>query len=97
VKFKVYLLRKRGRRLPWREVQNGPAYVGDLITHSVDVSGERYKVLGLRPADPIGEPPIPELYEPVLLGFSPLAFRIRGFERLDEAGLVVQEWHCEAP
>lgn len=40
----------------------------------------------------------PALYEPVLLGFAPLAFRIRGFERVDAANGscgVVQEWHVE--
>jgi hypothetical protein len=40
----------------------------------------------------------PPLYEPVLLGFAPLAFRVRGFERVDteQGGLgVVQEWHVE--
>lgn len=100
VKFKVFLLRRRGQRLPWRDVQNGPRCVGDLISHSIDVSGERYQVLTLRPVDPMATSPIPELYEPVLLGFAPLAFRLRGFERA--AGpegdfAVVQEWHCEAP
>jgi len=99
LRFKVFLLRRRGRRLPWREVQNGPAYVGDLITHAVDVKGERYQVATLRPADPMAESPVPKLYEPVLLGFAPLAFRLRGFERVEgPAGpiAVVQEWHCEA-
>lgn len=100
MKFKVFLLRRQGRRLPWREVQNGPCHVGELITHCVDVKGERYQVATLRPADPMAEPPIPELYEPVLLGFSTLAFRLRGFERAEAPGGavgVVQEWHCEPP
>jgi hypothetical protein len=100
VKFRVFLLRRRGRRLPWRDVQNGPSYVGELLTHSVEVAGERYEVATLRAADPVAESPIPQLYEPVLLGFAPLAFRLRGFERIDGPGepmAVVQEWHCEAP
>ena len=93
-------LRQRGRRLPWREVINGPHYVGELVTHAVDVAGERYQVATLRPADPVAQSPIPELYEPVLLGFAPLAFRLRGFERAEGPGgwlAVVQEWHCELP
>jgi len=49
VRFKVYLLRRRGRRLPWRVVQNGPSYVGDLRTHSVDIGGERYTAASLHP------------------------------------------------
>jgi hypothetical protein len=100
VRFRVSLLRKHGRRLPWRVVQNGPSYVGELITHSVEVAGDRYEVATLRAADPVTASPIPELYEPVLLGFAPLAFRLRGFERIDGPGgamAVVQEWHCERP
>jgi hypothetical protein len=40
------------------------------------------------------------LYQPVLLGFSTLAFRLRGFERVERGASVfgvVQEWHCELP
>jgi hypothetical protein len=43
---------------------------------------------------------IPDLYEPVLLGFATLAFRVRGYERVERGGEaigVVQEWHCELP
>jgi hypothetical protein len=67
MRFKVYLLRKRGRRLAWRDVQNGPRYVGQLVSYAVDKAGERYTVLALRPDDPVAEPAIPDLYEPVLL------------------------------
>jgi hypothetical protein len=100
LRFKVYLLRRRGRRLPWRIVANGASFVGELISHTVEAGGERYKVLTLRPQDPMVPSPIPDLYEPVLLGFAPLAFRLRGFERVEGEAApfsVVQEWHCEAP
>jgi hypothetical protein len=43
---------------------------------------------------------VPPLYEAILLGFAPMAFRLRGFERVEggrEAYAVVQEWHCELP
>ena len=43
---------------------------------------------------------VPKLYEAVLLGFAPIAFRLRGFERVegpDGGSAVVQEWHCEMP
>ena len=53
MRFKVYLLRRQGRRLPWREVKNSPSYVGDLISHTVEAGGERYRVLTLRPANPL--------------------------------------------
>jgi len=101
VQFKVFQLRRRGRRLPWRDVLNGPAYVGELLSHVVDRGGERYNVICLQAIDsPIAQHAIPDLYEPVLLGFSPLAFRLRGFERWEGqegAFSVVQEWHVERP
>lgn len=100
MRFRVYLLRQQGRRLPWREVKNGPAYIGDLLSQSVDAGGERYRILSLRPSDPMARESIPELYEPVLTVFAPLAFRLRGFERVEAKEghcSVVQEWHCEMP
>ena len=100
MKFKVYLLRKRGRRLRWRDVQNGPRHVGHLVTHSCTIGETHYTVLTLRPDDPVAEAPIPELYEPALSRFALLAFRLRGFERLEDSSggfAVVQEWHCELP
>lgn len=100
VRFKVYLLRRRGRRIPWRDVVNGPCHVGDVITHAVDIGSERYAVATLRPLDPAAAAPIPDLYEPVLIGFFTLAFRLRGFERVESTAghfSVVQEWHCELP
>ncbi|MFN2646853.1 MAG: hypothetical protein ABR570_17835 [Burkholderiales bacterium] len=98
--MKVALLRTRGRRLVWRDVVNGPRYTGQLTTHSIEIDGERYAVATLRPTDSTKGELIPELYEPVLLGFSILAFRLRGFERVDSARGAfgaVQEWHCELP
>jgi hypothetical protein len=41
---------------------------------------------------------LPDLFEPVLDGFAPLAFRLRGIERHegpDRLYSVIQEWHCE--
>jgi hypothetical protein len=98
MRFRVRLLRRRGQRLPWREVLNSPSYVLDLVTVSVDISGERYQAAELRAADPMVPSPIPKLYEPALLGFAPQAFRLRGFERVESSQgsyAVVQEWHCE--
>lgn len=93
-------MRREGHRLPWREVRNSQSHVGDLISHTVEAGGERYRVLTLRPTDPMAPKLVAELYEPVLTGFAPLAFRLRGFERVDGKGgrfSVVQEWHCEMP
>lgn len=100
MRFQIYLLRYRGRRLPWREAQNSHAYVGTLVTHAEEHGGERYRVLQLQPSDPMSSDKPPPLYEPVLLGFAPMAFRVRGFERVgqgDNAYGVVQEWHIEEP
>jgi hypothetical protein len=61
---------------------------------------ETYRVLTLRADDPAAPSPIAPLFEPALLGFAPLAFRLRGFERIERpsgAFAVVQEWHCELP
>jgi hypothetical protein len=79
-------------------VRNGPWHVGQLVSHHVAVRGERHNVLTLRAADPMTEAPIADFCEPVLVGFSLLAFRIRGFERAEgpqESFAVLHEWHCE--
>jgi hypothetical protein len=100
MRFKVYLLRYRGRRLAWREVINGPNYIGDLVSEQVTIGEERYNMITLRPQDPAMRSPIAPLYEPVLLGFFTLAFRLRGYESVNRGTSsfgVVQEWHCELP
>jgi hypothetical protein len=105
MRFKVYLLRRGGRRLDWRDVVNQPPHFGELLTHLVSNRGRQYSAATLRPVDaaagtPAGGPSVPDLYEPVLVGVSSLAFRLRGYERLeDRAGVraVLQEWHCELP
>src|ERR1700704_2831158 len=99
VRFKVFQLRRKGRRLPWRDVINGPSHIGDLQSHVIDHRGQRYNVIALQSSEaPVAGAILPELYEPVLLGFSPLAFRLRGFERWESpegAFSVIQEWHIE--
>jgi hypothetical protein len=101
MQFKVYPMRRRGRRLPWREIINGPGFVGDLRSFTIDHGGERYNLVTLFQSDaPTQGSAIPDLYEPVLVGFATLAFRVRGYERVERGGEwigVVQEWHCELP
>lgn len=101
MRFRVYQLRRRGRRLPWRVVVNGPSHVGDLRTHVI-IRGGPYTVMSLHsPETSMGEDMIPPLFQPVLTGMGPLVFHLRGFERIaDENGggyTVIQEWHCEMP
>ena len=82
MRFKVFKLRRKGHRLPWRDMINGPFHIGDLQSHVIDHRGQRYNVITLQSIEaPIEGSLLPELYEPVLLGFSTLAFRLRGFER----------------
>ena len=81
-------------------MKNGPCYSGVLVTHLEQHNGEQYSVLALEPNDPMSIERPPPLYEAVLLGFAPLAFRLRGFERVegqDGSYGVVQEWHVEMP
>lgn len=57
-------------------------------------------VATLRPEDPVAPSAVPDLYHPTVVMFALMAFRLRGFERLEatEGQLaVVQEWHCELP
>lgn len=99
MQFRVYPLRLRGRRLTWRDVRNGPSYVGELLTHERQSKAGRFIVATLHdPLNHVAGPLLPDLYEPVLTGFSPLAFRLRGIERHDSPEgpiAVIQEWHCE--
>ena len=97
MQFRVYPMRRRGRRLPWREIENGPSYVGDLVSYRIRHGEQDYNAISLRPINPAEGNGLPPLYEPVLDGFATLAFVLRGYERADtEQGAigVVQEWHC---
>lgn len=101
VRFKIIPLRRRGRRLSLRDARNAsPGYVGRLVTHVEEAGGWEYKVTRLQPDDPLPAGRMPELWEAVLVGFAPLAFRLRGYERMqgpDGEYSVVQEWHVEEP
>lgn len=95
--FKVYLMRRGGRRLSWRDVLNGRAYVGDLRT-TVEKKGEAiYMQAQLIGQGALADSQLPPLYQPVLIGVASMAMQLRGFERVKEAEgfyAVVQEWHC---
>ena len=93
-------MRVRGRRLPWREIANGPAFVGDLHTYSIQHRSEWVTAAMLANKDPAAGALLPDLFEPVLLRIAVLSFQLRGFERHDgpDGGYsVLQEWHCELP
>lgn len=100
MRFKVRPLRIDGRRLPWREIVNRPAFDGDLRTYELQLRGHWVKAATLAAFDPAAHAALPDLFEPVLVGIAPLAFQLRGFERhegLEGAYSVAQEWHCELP
>src|SRR2546423_13953721 len=95
--FRVYPMRTRGRRLPWREIENGPSYVGALQSYRIKHDDQDYNALSLSASTPAEAKPLPDLYEPTLVLFAQTAFVLRGYERVETAeGAigVVQEWSC---
>lgn len=58
------------------------------------------KLMGGFSSGAVAQAQLPALYEPALVGITPMAMRLRGFERLrapEGSYSVVQEWHCIAP
>jgi hypothetical protein len=95
MRCRVYPLRRRGRRLPWREVANAPSFDGDLSAHYLSLPDARYLVAKLAaPGDAFCKPLLPQLYEPVLTHLGNGVLVLRGFEREGEAA-TVQEWRWE--
>jgi hypothetical protein len=94
-------MRRKGRRLSWSDIENGPSYTGDFRSHTIQVQGFLYTVLTLFNTGRTCDPHLlPDLYEPVLAGFAINAFEIRGYERIegpDGNYSVVQEWRCVPP
>lgn len=95
MRCRVYPLRHRGRRLPWREVVNAPSFEGYLNTHYLSLRDAHYLAAKLvAPGDGLCKPLLPELYEPVLTNVGNGVLVMRGFER-DRESAMVQEWRCE--
>ena len=97
MKWRVRLMRKAGRRIPWQILVNEPGLIGTIRTHSCNYGSQGpYPVAVLR-----GESPMSagiELIEPQLLMLGDQALLLRGYERLkDDEGAftVLQEWRCE--
>lgn len=93
-------MRSRGRRRSWRDILNGPAYVGDLRTVTEKRGDAIYTQALLVATGALAKAQVPALYEPVLVTIVPMALQLRGFERMKEPegfSSVVQEWHCVAP
>jgi hypothetical protein len=88
VRFAVRPLRYKGRILPWREVINRPALTGDLrIEECRDEELKR----NLRTAllwdntNVLPSEDRPRLLDVRIIGMSPQAFTLSGFERIDGA------------
>ena len=92
--FVVRLLRYRGRVLPWREVVNRPALAGDLrVEQCYDEELRRHVRMArlLDPATPGYAKQPPTLLDVRLIGMSPSAFSLAGFERA-EGVEYAQSW-----
>lgn len=88
------MLRYRGRVLPWREVVNRSALTGDLrVEQCYDEDLRRHLRIArlLDPATPGHARLPPSLYDVHLIGMSPSAFTVTGFERL-EGVEYAQSW-----
>ncbi|MBS1197455.1 MAG: hypothetical protein H6R18_1240 [Proteobacteria bacterium] len=92
----IFLMRCRGRRLPWRDIENGRVYRGDLRT--VTAVGNDHPVAAhLVTPDGVCKHILPALHEPAFMGVGAEVFHLRGIERLvldDGVYAVVQEWRC---
>src|SRR5690349_7463923 len=100
MQFRVYPMRKRGRRLPWREIENGPSFIGTLQSYRVKQGEQDFEAISLQVGSPAEGKPLPDLYEALLEVFTVNAFVLRGYERVDtsEGHIgVVQEWYCRDP
>ncbi|MDB5821386.1 MAG: hypothetical protein JWR21_90 [Herminiimonas sp.] len=96
MKWRVKLMRKAGRRIPWKVLINERGMIGSITTHYCEYADqERYKVAALMCGPLRCEL---ELIEPQLLALGDQALILRGYERLvnDEGPFtVLQEWRCE--
>lgn len=89
-------MREKGRRLPWRDIQNARTYFGELGTRTVMQKGQAVRMADLREPNAPVKGPLLTLYEPTLWNVAALAFVIRGFERIDGPQgkcTVLQEWY----
>ena len=95
MRFAVRFLRHRGRILPWRDVANSQPRIGDLrIEQCLDTSLNRsVRTATLYDAEStVYSKDWATLLDVRLMGRSPQAFSLTGFERV--AGVeYAQSWH----
>jgi len=97
---RVFLMRRHGRKLPWREALNVAPLVGSLTMYRVSWrGGSETQALTVRnPANQTEAGSLATLFEPVLTNIGNGVMVFRGIERIDRedgpAGYA-QEWRCE--
>jgi len=102
MQFRVTRMRDRGVRISIKELANQESLVGDLVIYeSVEESSKHtVRVAALHGANQTSLDMLPPLYDVAIVGMAPLAFSLRGYERI--AGRrgtvdVVQEWLVRLP
>ena len=94
MRFAVRPLHYRGRILPWREVMNRPALVGDLRIeecHDEELRRNLRTALLWDERSVLPSEDRPRLLDVHIIGMSPQAFTLSGFERIDGAEYM-QSW-----
>jgi len=97
--FSVLRMRHQGRPLPRRELANRERASGDLrVEQMYDEELRRYVRMArlLDPLRPVEPDQLPPLYDPNLVGMSPLAFTLAGFERVNAVDYA-QSWLITRP
>ena len=92
-------MRYQGRPLPRRELANRERANGDLRVEQVyDEDLRRYVPMArlLDPLRPVEPDQLQPLYDPALVGMSPLAFTLAGFERVNTVDYA-QSWLITRP
>jgi hypothetical protein len=93
VEVKVVLLRRRGRRLKFRDAENSQAFEGRIVSSVIHTTTEIIEVVSMRtgtPADDHKKLP-PDLYNAVFTGVGQDVFCLRGYEVVNECAYA-QEW-----
>ena len=99
MRFAIRLLRHKGRILPWRDVVNRSPLVGDLrIEETRDEDLRRYVRTALLWDEQSVLPSArrPCLFDVHIVGMSPQAFSLSGFERVDGTEYS-QSWLVQRP
>ena len=93
MRWRIFLLRVRGKKRTWPEAANDFPLIGDVSMYYMGRKAN-YKVAKL-----VCDRGEFLLYQPEIVSFMSDRIRLRGFEHLidgEETYTVLQEWLCEA-